>query len=134
MFLSLLNTEQKKLFLSLAYNLAMSDGNFCENERVVMKRYSMEMNMEMNMEDVDKDINRVLSGISDISGVREKKIIIFELVGLAMADYNFDKGEREIVQKALATFGLNHEFGVFCEKKLTEYFNLQEELNAKILS
>ena len=33
MYLSLLNTEQKKLFLSLAYNLAASDGDFSENER-----------------------------------------------------------------------------------------------------
>lgn len=134
MYLSLLNTKQKKLFLSLAYNLAVSDGDFSENERQVINSYSVEMNLEFKMEDIDNDINRVVNEINSICEIREKKIIVFEMVGLAMADYNFDDGEREIIQKALSIFGLDSEFGSFCEKKLSEYFCLQEELNNKILS
>lgn len=134
MFLSLLNTEQKKMFLSLAYNLATSDGDFSENERLLIKSYSVEMNMELKIEDVDKDINHVVSRINDICGIKEKKIIIFEIIGLAMADYNYDDGEYEIVQKALSVFELDSEFGIFCEKKLSEYFSLQEEINTEILS
>lgn len=134
MYLSLLNTEQKKLFLSLAYNLVTSDGDFSENERAAIQSYSMEMNMELKIEDVDNDINRVVDNINSICGIREKKIVIFEMVGLAMADCNFDDGEREIVKKALTMFGLDLQFGDFCEKKLSEYFNLQEELNSNILS
>ena len=134
MYLSLLNTEQKKLFLSLAYNLAESDEEFSESERQAIKGYSMEMEMELEMEDVDKDLNRVISNINRVCGKREKKIIVFEMIGLAMADSNYDDGEREIVKKALTILGLESNFGDYCEKKLIEYFNLQNELNTYILS
>ena len=134
MFLSLLNFNQKKLFISLAFNLAVSDGEFSENERMVIKSYSAEMEMELKLEDIDLDIDHVVSEINSLCGVREKKIIVFEMIGLAMSDYHYDDGERAIVHKVLETFGLDAEFGIFCEKKLAEYLNLQEELNAKILS
>lgn len=134
MFLSLLDINQKKQFISLAFNLAVSDGEFSENERVVIKNYSVEMGMELKLEDVDTDIDHVISEINNLCGVREKKIIVFEMIGLAMSDYHYDDKERLIVRKALEVFGLDTEFGNFCEKKLTEYFNLQEELNSKILS
>lgn len=134
MFLSFLSTNQKKLFISLAYNLAVSDGDLSENERTAIKSYSMEMGMEFEFEDVNTDIEYVVSELNKLSGIREKKIVIFELIGLAMSDCNYDDGERKIVRKILKIFGLDIEFGVFCEKKLAEYLNLQEELNSKILS
>ena len=134
MYLSLLNTEQKKLFLSLAYNLAASDGDFSENERQAIKSYSVEMDMELKMEDVDRDLSRVIQNINQICESREKKIIVFEIIGLAMADYNFDDGERATVKKAISIFGLDSDFGDYCENKLTEYFNLQNDLNTRILS
>lgn len=134
MFLSLLNINQKKLFISLAFNLAVSDGEFSENERMVLKSYSLEMGLELKLEDIDTDINHIVSEINNLCGVREKKIIIFEMIGLAMSDDHYDDEERAIVRNALETFELDSEFGNFCEKKLTEYLNLQEELNSKILS
>lgn len=134
MFLSLLNTNQKKLFLSFAYDLAASDGDFSENERMAIKSYAMELAMEIKIEDVDKDLDHVVMAINKQCGVREKKIIVFEIIGLAMSDYKYDDGEREIVGNALTIFGLDAEFGDFCEKKLTEYLHLQTELNTRILS
>ena len=56
------------------------------------------------------------------------------MIGLAMADSNYDDNEREIIKKALTLFGLETNFGKYCEKKLIEYFNLQNELNTYILS
>lgn len=134
MFLSLLNTNQKLLFTSLVYNLAASDGDVSEDERMVIESYSAEMEMEISLENVDADMDNIISQISNMSGVREKKIIVFEMIGLAMADSNFDEGEREIVRKALRIFNLDVEFGDFCERKIAEYLKLQEELNLKILS
>lgn len=134
MFLSLLSKDQKKLFVSAAYNIAGSDGDFSESERMVIQSYSAEMGIEIELEDVDTDMNRVISEINNLCGIREKKIIIFEMIGLAKADYNYDEGERKIIRNALKIFGLDADFGDYCEKKLTEYLSLQEELNSKILS
>ena len=133
MFLALLSGNQKRLFMSLAYDLAISDDDFSENEKMAIKEYSREMEIEMKLEEADKDINHVISEMNNICGEREKKIIVFEIIGLAMADHNYDDGEREIVKKALSIFELEQGFGDYCEKKLSEYFELQEELNSRIL-
>ena len=133
MFLSLLTSEQKKLFISFAYDLAFSDGNFSEKEKVLLKNYSMEMGMEIKQEDINGEINSIISEISRLCGHREKKIIIFEAIGLAMADYNYDEAERKVLKEALNTFGIDSEFGDYCEEKIREYLCLQEEINMKIL-
>ena len=56
------------------------------------------------------------------------------MIGLAIADSNYDDSERNLIYKFLSNLGLDIEFGYFCEKKLTEYLNLQNELNTNILS
>ena len=94
----------------------------------------MEMEMELKVEDVDKDLNHVIRNINLICEKREKKIIVFELIGLAMADSKYDEEERTIINNALAVFGLESNFADYCEKKLTEYFDLQNELNTSILT
>lgn len=134
MFLSLLNQKQKKLFFSFAYNLATIDNDFSENEKILMKSYSVEMNMEFELKDVERNITHVISALNEICMEREKRIIIFELIGLAMSDDNFDRNERKIVQNAMSVWGVSNEFGSFCEKKLLEYFKLQRELNQEILA
>lgn len=134
MFLSLLATAQKKMFMSMAFIMASSDGVLSENERLVIESYSTEMNMEVKMEEADKEFAHVLSEINTYCEIREKKIIVFELIGLAMVDGNYDEGERKLVRSAIENWGLNDEFGDFCEKKLNEYLKLQEELTAAILS
>lgn len=42
MFLSLLNDKQKKMFLSLAYDLAAIDGDFGQDEKTAIESYSGE--------------------------------------------------------------------------------------------
>lgn len=133
MFLSLLNDKQKKMFLSLAYDLAAIDGDFGQDEKTAIESYSREMDMDMKREDADEDINHVIEQLNENCGLREKKIVVFEMIGLAMTDCNYDKGEREVVRNAIDVFGLDAEFANYCEQKLSEYLNLQEELNTKIL-
>lgn len=133
MYLALLNEKQKKLFFSLAYDLAASDGDFSEDEKMAIKSYESEMELELKMDEIDTDLDRIISEMNTVCELREKKIIVFELIGLAMADYHYDDGEKDIIYKALNILGLEKDFGVFCERKLTEYFNLQDELNMAIL-
>lgn len=133
MFLSLLNSKQKRMFLSLAYDLAMSDGDFCDDEIKLVESYFVEMNLEMPLEDADTNIEHVLHEFDKISSPKEKRIIIFELTGLAMSDNNYDAGERKIIKDAIKFFNLPHDFGDYCEEKINEYFKLQNELFDKIL-
>ena len=134
MFLKLLNNEQKKLFLSLAYDLAIADGCFSKDEVEVMNSYADEMKVEFVLEDVEKDLVRVIDKMNDVCSHQEKKIVIFEIIGLAMADSKYDEAERKIVNHAMTVFNLDMEYGTYCEDKISQYLVLQEELSKRILS
>lgn len=134
MFLSLLNLQQKKLFMSFAYILADSDGDYSDYEKVAIKGYLKEMDIEMPKDQADTNLEYVVDTLNEISSMREKRIIIFEIIGLAMADYNYDDGERKIVKNAMNVFGIDYNYGDYCEKKIAEYLELQTELSNKVLS
>lgn len=133
MYLALLDKESKELFASLAYCLAMSDSDFDEKERLLINSYEIEMGIKIDFDKLNDDMDDVIDKITEICNMKEKKIIVFELVGLAMVDSNYDNGERTIITKVISKWNLDENFGDFCENKLTSYFNLQNELNRQIL-
>lgn len=122
------------MFVSLACDLASSDGYFSDEEKLVIDSYSAELGMEIDYSAINEDIYQVISELNTVCELREKKIIIFELIGLAMADSNYDGCERKIVREAMIEFGINVEFGDFCERKIDEYLSLQGELTNRILN
>jgi tellurite resistance protein len=133
MYLSLLNAKQKKLFLSLAFNLSNSDGNFSDAEKDVVESYFKEMNIRIELNEVDTDMQRVMEEINVFCEPKEKRIIVFELIGLAMADLKYDEAERTIISEAIEIFNMKPDFKDFCERKLFEYLKIQEEINEAIL-
>ncbi len=135
MYLSLLNEEQKELFLHLAVYLASADNDLSEQEIQLIQSYSKEFKMNIDPEifNTNIDIDRIINRFYAISDIREMKIIVFELIGLAMADHKYDDSERIVIKKLISSFDLEINFDVFCENKLSQYFILQEELNTAIL-
>lgn len=120
--------------MSFAYILADSDGDYSDYEKVAIKGYLKEMDIEMPKDQADTNLEYVVDTLNEISSMREKRIIIFEIIGLAMADYNYDDGERKIVKNAMNVFGIDYNYGDYCEKKIAEYLELQTELSNKVLS
>lgn len=134
MYLSMLTEKQKEYFLKLAYQMALIDNNLSENEKIMMESYCNEMQIPVPENIREESIDEIIESMRSEATVVEKKIMIFEILGLALADGSYDEVEKEIIQKALNAFGLDKAFGDFCEKKVSEYLNIQEELNLKILS
>ena len=134
MYLSLLNNRQKELFLMMAYHLANTDGDFSESEQMMMNSYAGEMGISPDISKTKMDISKVIDALCSTAGKREKQIIVFELIGLAMADSNYDASERKVIREMAEKFGVDTEFEKFCEKKLTEYLELQNALNEMILN
>ncbi len=133
MYLSLLGQEQKKLFFSLAYDLVISDGHFSEEEQAIINSYSIEMGVGFEQAEVDQDIDKVIRNLNEICDLRAKRIIIFEAIGLAMSDSNYDAGEKKIIFNALNVFGIETSFESQCEKMINYYLELQKNLNELIL-
>ena len=97
MYLNLLNAEQKKLFLDYAYKLAITDGHYSEKEKNIMQLYCDEMQVSFDERTQSEDVPALVKKLKDICGEREKKIILFEVVGLTLIDNKYDVAEAEMI-------------------------------------
>lgn len=133
MYLSTLTNEEKVLFLGLAFDLASSDGDYSAEEQAIVQGYCYEMQIEFDENTMIKPSDEIIQEISRISSQRTKKIIVFEAIGLAMADNNYDDNERSIISGMEKSFGLDEKYGIACEKAISEYILLQNSINNLVI-
>lgn len=128
MYLSLLNGVEKTNFLSLAMGVASADGNFSEEEQVMIESYCYEMQMEYNLS-CRVPTQMAIDSLREESNENAKKIVVFELIGLALADNNFDKTEKKAIGDICKQFGVDKNYMKKCEDIILEYLGLQERIN-----
>lgn len=133
MYLALLEEEQKELFLGLAFEFAKVDGNYSDEEKTVISGYCQEMQIVFNQEKMVKPLNELISKINLSCSIQEKRIIVFEIIGLAMADNNFNENERKIVELMIDAFELESGFIEECESVLNEYITFQRRINKLVI-
>ena len=91
------------------------------------------MQMEFDKKTMVKPIDEIIRKFSQKSDLKTKKIIVFEAVGLAMADNNYDDNERAIILDMENKFGLDKSFGDECEKVIGEYISFQNRMNNLVI-
>lgn len=133
MYLAVLKDEEKELFLNMVYRIAVSDDDFSEGEQNMIAGYCQEMQTSFDAGCMTKSIEEIISQINQISNVQTKRIIVFEAVGLAMADGNYDDNERQIIAGMEQKFGLDAGFADGCEAVLQEYIVFQNKINKLVL-
>lgn len=64
------------------------------------------MKVNLDLEKMNKSIETIINEIKIECGEKEKKIIIFEAIGLCMLDNNFNEKERNIIHFIMSEFGI----------------------------
>lgn len=101
MLLDELTMEEKKAFWNIANVLASVDGSVMEEESI-LNQYNEEMGVnfafiDASLVDVKKEIENIKSG-----SLRSRKIVYFELFGVAYADTEFDDKEKAVLDEVSA--------------------------------
>lgn len=133
MYLALLNKEQKECFLGLAYNISNIDGNYSESERKLLESYCDEMNLDYSDSVAKKDLESLLATITNLFDERSIKVVVFELIGLAMVDNNFDESEYNMINKIIEKFMIGSDFIEKCKSLINAYIEVQYNINSLIL-
>ena len=110
MYLALLNKEQKEIFLGLAYNLSNIDGDYSSPEQQMIESYCGEMNIEYSDSIAKVELNTIMENINKIFDNKSIKIVLFELIGLAMVDNNYDETEHAFLNSIQNLFSVDSEF------------------------
>ncbi len=104
MFLHELNKEESIAFINLVKEFANIDEIFANEEKNLIDDYIKELSLEecsfdkLTLEEIEK----ILRGSSD----RVKKIIYFELVGLALVDGEYEHKEKVFLNNLAYSFNI----------------------------
>ncbi len=99
MYLSKLNIEKKHLFLNLELYLSRVDGDFSDEEKMIINTHCIEMHIDNNNFETDMPLDDVITKINKVLTKQENKIFFLELAGTVMADNIYHGKEKELLYK-----------------------------------
>ncbi len=133
MYLNLLKENEKELFIGLAYDLASADGDYSDDEKTLINSYCQEMQIIFDKNNVVSPAVNIINEIAEKTGDQVKKIIVFELIGLAMVDGNYNENERMLINQIQEKFKIDSGFADKCEGVLVDYIAFQGKINQLVL-
>ena len=105
MYLNELNTKQKNRFLDLGIGLAEVDKDFCIAEKDVIHLLCDEMRIEDRYEAEVSPEEAIQFFVSE-SDHHIQRIVILELLGIAMADKVYEIREQGLMKKVAKAFSV----------------------------
>lgn len=106
MFLKDYNKAQKQGFWILANQLVMADGKREKKEELMLEGYKAEMEMyDLEIKNYSDDVKAVIKKMN--LSKRQKKILMFELIGLAFSDSYYDVSEELYLKKVQRALDLD---------------------------
>ncbi len=127
MLLDQLTIEEKKAFWNIANALASSDGRALEEESI-LEQYNEEMGTGFEYPDASQiDISKELETIK-ASSMKNRKIVYFELFGVAYADTEFNDREKNILDEVCAVLEITDDVIETLESSVKTIFDTYRKL------
>ena len=104
MFLNVMEVEERKKFLELAFKLAQIDGDYAEEEEEIINSYKAELGIT-EIEDT-LSIDELISYFSSKNDT-VKKVVLFEVYGMIRADDKTEKSEEEVFDNIKSQFNIS---------------------------
>ena len=106
MFLGQLSTQQKELFIKLAFKISQCDGIFAPSEKQMLNQYCAEMSIPIPDYNVTESEDSLMQSIKECCDSHTLNKIFIEIIGLALADAEYAEAEKIFLQKACAVWGI----------------------------
>ena len=104
MFVNLFDQEEKEKFLELIYKMASCDGVYAEEEKELLNNYKIEFGIEQIQDTLSvQELVKYFAKKTD----EKKRIVLFELYGMVLADDEIGKREKDLFEEIKKTFGMN---------------------------
>lgn len=104
MFLKELSKDESLCFLNLVSIFAKVDNKFVKEEKILLEEYKEELGI-LDQDVKNMEYNEIVEQLKG-SGDRVKKIIYFELVGLALVDGEYEDEEVDFLEKISSEFNI----------------------------
>lgn len=104
MDVNILDQEERKKLLGLIYKLACCDGEYADEEKEIISNYKIELDVH---EISDTDSINELCDYFATKPEKIRKIVMFEVLGMILADKKFVPEEVEVFNSIKKSFSLN---------------------------
>lgn len=132
MFLGELLENEKRLFWELANYLVLADGKIADGEVEMLEAYKEELGKKDYIIEKSSYSAKELILENNLD-LRKKKIIFFELLGLAFADNKYVDSEKKVLNEVKQAFNISdedeREMLEIIQKIMDSYLNLGRILN-----
>ena len=127
MLLDQLTLEEKKAFWNIANVLASADGRALAEESI-LEQYNDEMGTGFEYPDASQiDINNELQSIKN-SSAKNRKIVYFELYGVAYADTEFTDREKNLLDEICLDLAITDDVRGTLENSVRTIFDTYKKL------
>jgi uncharacterized tellurite resistance protein B-like protein len=124
MWLSALQTDQRKALLGLAHNVVVSDGLLDPNEESMLDEFKREMELNPSFEPEYLE----LSGIENTFDSRKSRLIaLLNLLRLSYVDGAFEIEEECLLKEVSQVFGVSEEDFLLLDNWVRRLHALEEE-------
>ena len=127
MLLNQLTLMEKETFISLVMKAAEANGVVVAEEYNMFEAYCKEMGIAF----FDAKNIKTMDSIIDIykqSDEKNKKIVLFETIGLMYADKVYDEKEQNFILDFAKKIGLTDEDVKICTKLIIKYLDVLKEI------
>ncbi|HOP49895.1 MAG TPA: TerB family tellurite resistance protein [Ignavibacteriales bacterium] len=132
MFTTSLNTNERKLFLSLAFYISFLDGQFTFDEKEMIRSFIKRTRYEIPLSISELNKEELLEKFKKLKKSSARKIII-DLLYIANSDGEFSKNERDFIYQLAALHNMDEEEILSITQILQEinklYFKLGNYVN-----
>jgi hypothetical protein len=108
MYLNNLNNDEKNSFLELAKFISEVDGVTSFEEILVINQYLREMGFNEDFKFQFKSLDEIIKSF-EYSSLKNKKIVLFEMLVLVYSDNKFCIREEEVINLLVESFNINKE-------------------------
>lgn len=129
MYLRILNREEQKNFLELAYCAANYNEKFSDEQENLINEYRNEISLEKEEYKIqEKELKDILNSFKDCSQ-KKKNAIFLEIMALILSDNIYDDKEHEIISRIQDSLDIvegKHDEAVDWVKNMQELYERAE--------
>lgn len=133
MFLNQLTDKEKEAFLKLAIDAAYTNGDFNTEEHAMIDQYCQEMNLPRQDQYSETALDQLVPIFSSAED-SHKKIVVFELLGLLVADGEFDEAEKVFIHELALSIGVQDSEIDKQMELLKRYMDIVKEIAGELFS
>lgn len=134
MYLEFLQDRERELCIELAINLASMDGNFSQKERLLIEGYCADAGVVYDFRKELPPLEEIIESLVSESNLTERKIIVFEMVRLAIVDNVFHENEKVLIDDLALKFELEDTYAEMCKEVLEAYMDIEAKMNLLVLN